>query len=142
MTSSIFEFTTETRLECHETRRVKYLSGKKSIANTLELRIPMDAAVNRDEVERHNESKRARVEENPAAALDPDDDVKLVIPFERCLETFFSPEVVAFRSQGVVRPATRTTKLKTFPRYLMVKLGRYYVGPNWVQVRVMTITTH
>jgi hypothetical protein len=54
-------------------------------------------------------------------------------------------------------PCLKTTRVKTFPRYLMVKLGkyqacffafiascvihlsdpgRYYVGPNWVQVKI------
>ena len=38
--------------------------------------------------------------------------------------------------------ANKTVALATFPPYLMVKLGRYYVGENWVQVKVMPATIY
>jgi hypothetical protein len=35
---------------------------------------------------------------------------------------------------GTVGTAVRTTKMASFSKYLMIKLSRYEVGPNWVQV--------
>eukprot|EP01036_Dinobryon_divergens_P026939 gene26942-35638_t len=56
----------------------------------------------------------------------------------QCLGSFFAAETVDLFNPTMqqIVPCLKTTRFKTFPRYLMVKLGRYYVGPNWVQVKI------
>jgi ubiquitin carboxyl-terminal hydrolase 5/13 len=137
-TASLFEFQVESRYECGLTGQVRYVCGKQSVANTLELRIPLDKAVNKEEVESLREAKKARIEEKSSTeAVSPGgDEEKLLVPFEECLRTFFGSEMVEYTNPTVGHPAiaTKTNRLHGFPKYLMVKLGRYYVGPNWVQV--------
>ena len=138
-TAAIFGFGVESRYQCSVTGQVRYVSGKEQ-ENTLELRIPLDAAINIAEVEHVREAKKARIEQPAAATTTINaqeiDDVKLHIPFSACLNTVFGSEAVEFNnpSVGHLAAATKSIKLKNFPRYLMVKLARYYVGPNWVQV--------
>ena len=139
LSSTLFEFLTESRMQCQVTHQVRYNStNRQSASNTLELRIPLEAAINQEEVETAERLKKARVESGAAAAAAPggDGETKPIVPFEACLETFFGNEIVELRnpSLGAIVPTLKTVRLKTFPRYLMVKLGRYYPGPNWVQV--------
>lgn len=60
------------------------------------------------------------------------------VPFSACLETFFQPEQMDIFSPAVgsLAPCLKTQRFQTFPRYLMVKMSRYYAGPNWVQVKI------
>jgi len=55
------------------------------------------------------------------------------VPFEDCLDTYFGAELVDM-GRGVT--ASKTTKLLGFPRYLMVKLGRYTIDSSWRQVKI------
>jgi len=140
LTASIFEFCIKNRLQCQTTAQVKY--PRPSQYNTLELEIPLDKALNVAEVELVRERKRARLEssaekaaEEAAAKLLPDDeDVKLVVPFEACLQKFFQEEIIAYKnpSVGYAAPTKQQVCFKTFPRYLMVKLSRYAQGADWV----------
>eukprot|EP01032_Pedospumella_encystans_P014206 gene14206-16332_t len=60
------------------------------------------------------------------------------IPFEACLQSYFSPERVDMFSPavGAVSACSKTQRFATFPRYLMVKMSRYYVSTNWVQQKI------
>ena len=134
-TASIFGFGVESRYQCSVTGQVRYVSSK-DFENTLELRIPLDAAINTAEVEHVREAKKARIEQQTSVSAHELEDVKLHIPFAACLNTVFGSELVEYNNPSVGHraSATKSIKLKNFPRYLMVKLARYYVGPNWVQV--------
>jgi ubiquitin carboxyl-terminal hydrolase 5/13 len=84
-------------------------------------------------------SKKSRLEEKDAAAaaLAPDDDdVKLVVPFEACLQSYFSEEQIEMFNLGAKVEATRASKFLNFPRYLMIKLGRYTIDSSWRQVKI------
>ena len=88
-------------------------------------------------------SKKKRMEAADAATVvatptDEAEEVKLLVPFEDCLDTYFGAELVDM-GRGVT--ASKTTKLLGFPRYLMVKLGRYTIDSSWRQVKVMYFTT-
>jgi len=146
-TASIFEFEVETRYQCSMTAQVKYLGGKSSLLNILELRIPLDAATNKEEVEQFQEKKKQKLEAgsdtgtanaNASAAVSSTEEIKLQVPFQACLDTFFEEETVQFTNPTIGQPTatSRRSRMATFPRYLFVKLGRYYVGDNWVQVKV------
>lgn len=66
------------------------------------------------------------------------DQPELFVPFAACLEEFLKPSEVEMTSAaaGTRLPFHKSLRFQTFPRYLMVKMGRYYVGPNWVQVKI------
>jgi ubiquitin carboxyl-terminal hydrolase 5/13 len=67
-----------------------------------------------------------------------EEEEKLIVPFQCCLNTFFGVEYLEYKNPGVgsLTLTQKTCRLKNFPRYLMIKLGRYYVGSNWVQVKI------
>ena len=50
-TASLFEYELETRYECSVTKQVRYVGGRQALGNTVELAIPLDLAVNREQVE-------------------------------------------------------------------------------------------
>jgi ubiquitin carboxyl-terminal hydrolase 5/13 len=155
-TPSIFFFELEQRYECQVTGQVKYVSGQQTCQNIWELSIPLDAAINTDEVEGHRERKRKREEmlctEAPVGSIGQtlrkqvdDEEPKLVVPFQACIDKFFSPELVEYRNPSLraspsspspLVPAKRTCSFKNFPRYIMVKLGRYYVDATWTMRKI------
>ena len=58
-----------------------------------------------------------------------EEEVETFIPFSYCLDTFLQPEVI-----DIYHPAmncntscAKTLRFKTFPKYLMMKIARYYV---------------
>ncbi|KAJ1407012.1 hypothetical protein B484DRAFT_456680 [Ochromonadaceae sp. CCMP2298] len=61
-----------------------------------------------------------------------------LIPFEACLQQYLQSEEVDMysTSAGRVVPCTKSTRFSTFPRYMMVKVARYFAGPNWVQQKI------
>jgi len=63
---------------------------------------------------------------------------EMSVSFEECLNAFFAAESVDLFNPSLqqIVHCVKTTRFKTFPRYLMVKLGRYSAGPNWVQVKI------
>ena len=70
---------------------------------------------------------RAPPAAEPAAA--EEEAVVPSVPFEACLAKFAAPEQLeSFRGR---QGASKTTKFKSFPPYLVVHLRRYYVGDDW-----------
>lgn len=69
-----------------------------------------------------------------------------MVPFEACLATFASPQVVAdYQSPALPADAPRTTaqktqRFKTFPPYLVVHLQRYYVDTATWQGKKMEVS--
>jgi ubiquitin carboxyl-terminal hydrolase 5/13 len=115
-TSSIFSFSFEDRFECVESRAVKYIDRTDSF---LSVQVPLDQAVNIDEVE--SQKKRQKIDAAPG------EDVKLLVPFSACLESYFAPETVSdFYSTAIGRRglANKIARFKIFPRYLVVHLKR------------------
>ena len=140
-TSSLFEFFTQPKLKCSVTQQVRLPMPSQS--NMLELRIPLEAATNRDEVDRYEQeqnSKRAKIESETEKDRVIDTDApKLHIPFSACLSSMFEDEVIQFSNPslgGASAPCSSNTRMRSFPSYLMVKLGRYTIGDNWVQVKI------
>jgi len=137
-TSSLFEFHTQGKLKCRSTSQVKFL--KTASNNMLELRIPTEAAINRDEVERNDETKEAkRSKLDTSVEKEKEKEKEKEVPFAACLATAFSDEIVQFQNPslgGASGSCVCNTRLRSFPDYLMVKLGRYTMGDNWVQVKI------
>lgn len=69
------------------------------------------------------------------AYRNPDDIVRAKIPFTACLRAFTSPvHIDDFYSTAVSRKcsAIKTTRLATFPDYLMIQLNKFTIGDDWV----------
>lgn len=135
-TSKLFEFYFEQKLQCTVTGQVKYSKpSRQTLVNSWDLRIPLEKAINLEQVEEARQLKRQRTEESKSDTIE---DVKLLVPFERLLSDYFSDDMITYTNPGLGYPAPtiKSTKFQTFPKYLMVKLGRYYVDENWKQVKV------
>lgn len=124
--NSLFSFDMEERYECDITKEVKYVTGQQTRQNILELQIPFD------EISAPSEEKTEEVLKKPKLNSEEksgSDDVKLpTVPFDSCLNTYFQGSHVDIRNPSLgsaLSPATKTVTFSTFPKYLMVKLGRY-----------------
>ena len=154
-TPSIFEYHMEERFQCSQSGEVKYSKhGPQTLNNMLELPVPRDKAVLDFSASAASSGttptpKRARLEEKQdddpdhkeydmCADAPPLDEKQLLIPFTACLEAYLQPQEVEMHSPAVGGTTTflKTQKFKSFPRYLMVKVARYYVGENWVQTKI------
>lgn len=152
-TSSVFEFHMSNRYFCTESGAVKYTKiGLQTLNNVFELPVPLEAALNKADVdeELQHDAKRQRIEERiadpttaAAAALEKSSmekqaESKLIIPFEACLQHKFKPETLPMANSLLGRPSlySKTTSFRSFPKYLMVKVARYYAGQNWVQMKI------
>lgn len=61
---------------------------------------------------------------------------ELEVPFSACLDASFASEVVEITNNAVLENGGRvaalmSTKVKYFPKYLVIKLNRYYVDADW-----------
>lgn len=118
--------------------------GQQSLNNILELRIPLDIAAvlvppsdgildDSKSAELDPESKKPRVDDNnnnssssSGTSGSNNNNTDLFVPFEQCLGSFFAAETVDLFNPTMqqIVPCLKTTRFKTFPRYLMVKLGK------------------
>jgi len=140
-TSHYFNATVETRIECGESKQVRYKSTKMPVIG---LQIPMEAADNKPEVEAYQAAKRAKTEADPAAdaaaaaaaatAAASDAAVVPRVSLQACLDRYFGDEILpdyyssATGKNGV---AKKTIKISTFPSYLVLQLNRYYFSETW-----------
>ncbi|KAG9452804.1 hypothetical protein H6P81_005708 [Aristolochia fimbriata] len=120
-----FKFIVEERLSCP--------SGKLAYNNRtdciLSLNIPLDAAINKEEVEAFNKLKAEGKEITSEEAVRPR------LPLEACLACFTAPEEVQdFYSTALnsKTTATKTTGLITFPDYLVLHMRKFVMDVGWV----------
>eukprot|EP00798_Chlamydomonas_sp_ICE-L_P030886 gene30886-35934_t len=150
-TKSLFGFTFEDRIQCLGSGGILY---KQRDDNVLSLDIPLEAAVNKEEVEqfKDREAKRLRLKEelaeayigapggsdNTSAVVASGVNEEPVLPkvsFAACLERFGGAEIVDdvySALAGSRTSATKRVRMTTMPPYLMVALKRYYVAEGWV----------
>ncbi|XP_012943911.1 ubiquitin carboxyl-terminal hydrolase 5 [Aplysia californica] len=122
-----FRFEVEERVACSSSQRVRYTRREDFC---LSLPVPMEAVSNKEEVRKYNESKAAG-----ATIVDPKSIVRPVIAFSECVRAFTEAETVEdFYSSAIQGKTTalKTTRLSSFPDYLMVQLRKYTVGDDWV----------
>ncbi|CAE7345699.1 ubpA [Symbiodinium sp. CCMP2592] len=126
-TTSLFEFAVEERLqESSGQKRVKY---SKVQQNMLGLPVKLDDAENLQEVTAFRAAKDKDEQEakKPKTEGEPEEP-KPVIPLSSCLARFgASEDGVQFRGVS----ASKTSRLASMPRYLLVQLQRYYVDEKW-----------
>ncbi|CAN0470501.1 unnamed protein product, partial [Hapterophycus canaliculatus] len=99
-------------------------------------KIPVEAAVNKTEVQAYKErlTKRQKCAENdnasankPKADDDEEEEIKPVVPLSACLARLAAEETLPdYRSPatGKAGPALKHVRIGNFPRYLLVQLRR------------------
>ena len=132
--SDLFSFKTTVRLACNVDGRIKYT---ESAPETLfSLRIPMDQAKVREDVTSPEQKKLKPADENK------EEHAKKIasIDLTTCLDEWAretTTEGVRWQHLGnAIQSANQTVRLSNFPRYLIVQLQRYELGPDWTPVKL------
>ncbi|XP_066148328.1 ubiquitin carboxyl-terminal hydrolase 5 [Euwallacea fornicatus] len=129
-----FKFEVEERFQCNQSKKVKYLT-KSDVC--LGLNIPMDAASNKKEVAAYEALKQEA--EGQGKKIDPNSIVRPKISFSSCLESFIQSEVINnFFSSAVNGNVTakKTTRLTSFPDYLVIQLKKFTLREDWVPIKL------
>ncbi|KAK3106047.1 hypothetical protein FSP39_011642, partial [Pinctada imbricata] len=127
--SDSFKFKVEERVQCTQSGKVKYSNRPEYC---LALPIPMEAATNKKEVEEY-EKKKAELE-SQGQKIDPKELVRPRIPLLSCIESFAATESVDdFYSSAIKSKTTakKSTRLSTFPDFLVIQLKKFTVGEDW-----------
>ncbi|XP_069345582.1 ubiquitin carboxyl-terminal hydrolase 5 isoform X4 [Eulemur rufifrons] len=126
--NEVFRFLVEEKIKCLATEKVKYTQRVDYI---MQLPVPMDAALNKEELLEYEEKKRQAEEEKmPLPEL-----VRAQVPFSSCLEAYGAPEQVddfwstALQAKSV---AVKTTRFASFPDYLVIQIKKFTFGLDWV----------
>lgn len=137
-TASLFKFKFEDRVECLASHKVKYVPRDDTF---LQVQIPLEAATNTSQVQEYqasSEQKRQRLDGagDGAASKTEKDETKVlpIVPFDACIEKTLAPELIEdFLSSATGKKglAQKTVRFKTFPRYLLVQMRRFYVDEDW-----------
>ncbi|XP_055864421.1 ubiquitin carboxyl-terminal hydrolase 5-like isoform X2 [Biomphalaria glabrata] len=125
-----FRFQVEERVMCSISKKVRY-SRREDYC--LSLPVPMEAAINKEEVRKYNEQKSQAG--TSYVLSDPKSIVRPIIPFTECLSVFQESEPVEEFYSSAIQGKTlalKTTRLASFPDYLMVQLRKFTVGDDWV----------
>ncbi|KAL3696589.1 hypothetical protein R1sor_010665 [Riccia sorocarpa] len=128
--SRSFRFYVEERIMCSTSRKVRYT---RKVDNVLSLNIPLQAAVNKDEVDAYQKLKAEK--EQLGEKLEVDECVRPRVPLAACLECFFAPEEVQdFYSTALNSRTTaiKTSRLVTFPDYLVLHMRKFVMDAGWV----------
>ncbi|KAG1668095.1 Ubiquitin carboxyl-terminal hydrolase 5 [Nymphon striatum] len=129
------EFQVEERLQCKESNTVKYLFRSDY---HLPMQIPLEEATNKDELRAFENLKAER--EAKKELIKPEEIVRAKIPFAALLQTYSATETVLdFFSPAVNKKteALKTTRLKTFPDFLMIQLKKFTLGADWVPMKLV-----
>ncbi|CAG08062.1 unnamed protein product, partial [Tetraodon nigroviridis] len=126
--SDVFRFLVEERIQCCQSRRVRY---SQRVDYCIQLPAPMEAAINREELLAY-ETKRKEAEENIQPLPEP---VRARIPFTACLQAFTEPENVPdFWSSALQAKSAgvKTSRFASFPEYLILQIKKFTFGVDWV----------
>jgi ubiquitin carboxyl-terminal hydrolase 5/13 len=145
-TDSIFNFSMELKFQdMHNPTDVKILNkGAQCLFNLLELPIPLDKAIPKPSEGKVNEENEVKRQKTGHEGKDGEDtkeqnfDDNHFVSFDSCLQKYFEPDMIEMRHPGtqVKGPFRKMQHFHTFPRYLMIKLSRYYVTENWCQKKI------
>uniref|UniRef100_M4BEC3 Ubiquitin carboxyl-terminal hydrolase n=1 Tax=Hyaloperonospora arabidopsidis (strain Emoy2) TaxID=559515 RepID=M4BEC3_HYAAE len=136
-TASLFKFKLEDRVQCMASSKVKYVSRDDTI---LQLQIPLEAATNATQVTAYQvlKQKRQRLVDNGKSdsntVADHVERVVPDVPFEACVAKTLAPEFVddfLSPATGKKGQAQKTVRFRSFPRYLLVQMRRFYVAKDW-----------
>ncbi|TWW57978.1 Ubiquitin carboxyl-terminal hydrolase 13 [Takifugu flavidus] len=126
--SDVFRFLVEERVQCCQSRRVRY---SQRVDYCIQLPAPLEAAINREELLTY-EAKKKEAEENMQPPPEP---VRARIPFTACLQAFTEPENVPdFWSSALQAKSAgvKTSRFASFPEYLILQIKKFTFGVDWV----------
>lgn len=129
-----FKFQVEERYQCSRSNKVKYTYRTEYL---LPLPIPVETAVNKDEVGAYEALKNET--EAKGQKLDSNALVRPRIKLSSCLQTFIRSETVEqFYSSALNEKtvAQKTTRLSTFPDYLLIHLKKFMMKEDWTPVKL------
>ena len=90
--------------------------------------VPLEQATNSAEYLAYEERAKRQKTDAPAADA-AEEPVVPIVPFEACLAKLLAPASLDnFRGR---EGALKTTRLTTFPRYLVLTIARYYTSEDW-----------
>lgn len=118
------KFSIEERVECMASKKVKYTRRDEYC---LPLQIPMDKAINLDEIVEHM-AQKGKCDNNK-------DVIRHKIPLSACLESFFASEQIEdFYSSAIKSNTTakKISRLVNMPDYLMLHLRKFKLGEDWL----------
>ncbi|KAL1137925.1 hypothetical protein AAG570_009620 [Ranatra chinensis] len=125
-----FKLKVEDRFQCGSTGKVKYMYRTEYC---LPLPIPLSAAINKAELAAY-EAKKASSEK-----LEPGEVVRPKIHLLSCLECFSQVETVEqFYSSAINDKTTarKTTRLVSFPDFLVIHLKKFMLREDWVPIKL------
>ncbi|XP_023941871.2 ubiquitin carboxyl-terminal hydrolase 5 isoform X2 [Bicyclus anynana] len=128
------KFAVEDRIQCGESRGVRYTHRAE---HHLPLPVPVGAATNAPQV-RDYEARRAHAEAI-GQRLDASHTVRPHIPFQACLDSFMKEDLVEqFFSSALNKKVTahKTTRLATFPDYLLIQLKKFTIKEDWTPAKL------
>ncbi|XP_070390622.1 ubiquitin carboxyl-terminal hydrolase 5 [Dermacentor albipictus] len=123
------KFEVEERIQCTESGKVRYTKRTDWL---LPLPVPLESATNKQEVDAYESEKEERLKNGAKKDTEP---VRSKIPLSACLDAFASADLISdFFSTAVNKKVTaqKTTRLRTFPDYLMIQLKKFALGQNWI----------
>ncbi|KAI8437058.1 hypothetical protein MSG28_010427 [Choristoneura fumiferana] len=132
--SDCLKFSVEERVQCGESRGVRYSTRPE---HHLPLPVPLRAADNAPAVRRAEERRAAAAASDQP--LDPSTVVRPNIPFAACLDSFMKEETVEqFFSSAVNKKVTahKITRLATFPDYLLIQLKKFTIKEDWTPAKL------
>lgn len=130
-----FKFKVEERYQCSSSGKVKYSYRPEYL---LPLPIPLDCAINKDEVNAYENDKKT-AELNGQSFDTNNTIVRPHIKLSSCLEALARTETVEqFYSSAIngKTTATKTTRLSTFPDYLLFHLKKFTVSEDWTPIKL------
>lgn len=128
--SRSFKFFVEERILCSSSGKVKY---NKRVDNVLSLNIPLQAALNKDEVSAFLKKKAER-EASGDKILDGEI-VRPRVPLSACLESFAASEQVPDFYSSAINGRTmaiKSSRFATFPDYLVLHMRKFVMEAGWV----------
>ncbi|XP_053379534.1 ubiquitin carboxyl-terminal hydrolase 5-like [Mercenaria mercenaria] len=128
--SECFKFKVEERVECSVSKKVKYTDRTDYLIG---LPISMDMVTNKDAVSVWETKKKEL--ESLKQTIDPKDIVRPKISMQTCLDAFGATESIeGFYSSAINGTciANKSTRLLTFPDFLVVQAKKFTVGEDWV----------
>ncbi|XP_048460258.1 ubiquitin carboxyl-terminal hydrolase 13 [Rhincodon typus] len=126
--SEVFRFMVEDRVQCCQSRKVKY---KQRVDYIMQLPIVLEAASNKEELLAYELRRR----EAEIAKRQLREVVRAKIPFSACLQAFQEPEnVTDFWSSALQAKsaAIKTIQFASFPEYLVIQLKKFTFGIDWI----------
>ncbi|XP_043255295.1 ubiquitin carboxyl-terminal hydrolase 5 [Colletes gigas] len=129
-----FKFKVEERYQCGRSKKVKYNYRPEYL---LPLPIPLETAINKEEVAAYEALKKET--EAKGQTLDSNTLVRPRIKLSSCLQTFIRSETVEqFYSSALNEKTTaqKTTRLASFPDYLLIHLKKFTVREDWTPVKL------